>query len=161
MSLRVGLGLALSERDRRAGMAEEVSELAITALVGGGGSGSGDLDVYLHIGFYVPPVFGDAGARLAVAGRGREVAQAKYSQWARIRKDLERMRPPMVTELLLSTDGDQILEGSVTNFFVVRKVVPGETDDSSDLEKELLFEVQTAPITDGVLPGIIRQVIIE
>lgn len=41
----------------------------------------------------------------------------------RRRKSLEKLRPPLVTELLLSNDGDQILEGSVTNFFVVcRKV---------------------------------------
>lgn len=41
----------------------------------------------------------------------------------RLRKSLERFRPPLATELLLSNDGDQILEGSVTNFFVVcRKV---------------------------------------
>lgn len=37
----------------------------------------------------------------------------------RIRKGVERMRPPLVTELLLTNDGDRILEGSVTNFFVV------------------------------------------
>lgn len=37
---------------------------------------------------------------------------------------MEKMRPPGVTELLLSDDGDRILEGSVTNFFVVcRKVL--------------------------------------
>lgn len=37
---------------------------------------------------------------------------------------MEKMRPPMATELLLSDDGDRLLEGSVTNFFVVcQKVV--------------------------------------
>ncbi|PNX66713.1 class IV aminotransferase, partial [Trifolium pratense] len=42
----------------------------------------------------------------------------------RIRKTLEKLRPPSVTELLLSHDGNQILEGCVTNFFVVcRKYV--------------------------------------
>ena len=36
---------------------------------------------------------------------------------------LEKLRPPSVTELLLSNDGDRILEGCVTNFFVIcRKV---------------------------------------
>lgn len=34
---------------------------------------------------------------------------------------MEKMRPPLVTELLLTNDGDQILEGSVTNFFIVRR----------------------------------------
>ena len=42
----------------------------------------------------------------------------------RRRKSLEKLRPPSVTELLLSNDGDQILEGCLTNFFVVcRKVM--------------------------------------
>lgn len=36
---------------------------------------------------------------------------------------MDKFRPPLATELLLSNDGDQILEGSVSNFFVVcRKV---------------------------------------
>ncbi|KAL0912020.1 hypothetical protein M5K25_017960 [Dendrobium thyrsiflorum] len=122
-SLQVGLGFALAERVRRAEVVEEFTELAVTVLICNGGvSGSSALDLYLHIGFYVPPVFGAAGARLALAGRGRDLAEAKYSQWARIRKDMERMRPPMVSELLLSNDGDRILEGSVTNFFVVCKL---------------------------------------
>ena len=37
----------------------------------------------------------------------------------RLRKPLEKLRPDLVTELLLSNDGDQILEGCITNFFVV------------------------------------------
>jgi hypothetical protein len=32
------------------------------------------------------------------------------------------MRPPDATELLLTNNGDELLEGSVTNFFVVCKV---------------------------------------
>ncbi|PKU75160.1 hypothetical protein MA16_Dca015516 [Dendrobium catenatum] len=83
-SLQVGLGFALAERVRRAEVVEEFTELAVTVLICNGGvSGSSALDLYLHIGFYVPPVFGAAGARLALAGRGRDVAEAKYSQWAR------------------------------------------------------------------------------
>lgn len=38
---------------------------------------------------------------------------------SRSRKHLERLRPPSVTELLLSNDGERILEGCLTNFFVV------------------------------------------
>ncbi|EPS58477.1 hypothetical protein M569_16337 [Genlisea aurea] len=43
------------------------------------------VDVYLHIGGYVPPVFGVAenSARLAIVGRGRDFANAKYSDWIR------------------------------------------------------------------------------
>ncbi|ONK77018.1 uncharacterized protein A4U43_C02F2260 [Asparagus officinalis] len=59
------------------------------------------------------------------------------------------MRPPTATEVLLSDDGDRILEGSITNFFVVRR------------KDECSYEVQTAPVSDGVLPGVIRQLVIK
>lgn len=73
-------------------------ELAISTLIGGnchklgGIVGEVDeeiidrvLDVYVHIGMYVPPVFGDKdnGAHLAVVGSRRDLAEAKYSDWAR------------------------------------------------------------------------------
>lgn len=43
------------------------------------------LDVHLHMGSYVPPVFGveENGAHLALVGPGRDVAAAKYSAWVR------------------------------------------------------------------------------
>ncbi|KAJ8511430.1 hypothetical protein OPV22_001864 [Ensete ventricosum] len=157
-SLLVGLRLALRERDR----VGSYDELAITALVRGRRE-TDYLDVLLHLGFFVPPPFGAVGAHLAVAGRGREPAEAKYSDWVRVRQDMEKMRPPSATEPLLTNDGDRILEGSVTNFFVVRrKVVNGLTDlPPSDSESSSTFIVQTAPISDGVLPGVIRQLVIE
>lgn len=43
----------------------------------------------------------------------------------RQRKRLEKLRPPSVTELLLSNDGERILEGCLTNFFVVCLKVSG------------------------------------
>ncbi|MCL7046417.1 hypothetical protein MKW94_019953 [Papaver nudicaule] len=108
-------------------------ELAVTALVSGNVSSSEEnrkkeriihaLDVYLHIGVYVPPVFGtkESSAHLAVVGPGRDIANAKFSEWVRLRKCLEYMRPPSTNELMLSNDGDHILEGCLTNFFVVRR----------------------------------------
>lgn len=43
------------------------------------------LDVHVHVGSYVPREFGvpENGANLAVVGRGRDVAAAKYSDWVR------------------------------------------------------------------------------
>ncbi|XP_031253914.1 uncharacterized protein LOC116111895 isoform X1 [Pistacia vera] len=119
-------------------------------------------DVHVHLSGYVPPVFGfhGNGVSLAVVGRGRDVAEAKYSDWVRLRKSLEKLRPPTVTELLLSNNGDQILEGSVTNFFVVCRKDNNETEDKC-LQSNYAFEVQTAPISDGALPGVIRQLVIE
>lgn len=79
--MRAGLAAALEER-RRTG---STAEVAITALVRGGGGGEegNGADVFVHLGFYLPPVFGVGGAHLAVAGPGRVVAAAKYSEWAR------------------------------------------------------------------------------
>ncbi|KDP46152.1 hypothetical protein JCGZ_06663 [Jatropha curcas] len=169
-SMRKVLPVALTER-------RNGEEFAITALVSGNSEKlseienlSGEnmaqvLDVSVHIGTYVPPVFGvrGNGASLAVVGYGRDFAEAKYSDWVRLRKPLENLRPPSVTELLLSNDGDQILEGCVTNFFVVCR------KENNDVKEEYFhgdkdtcpFEVQTAPIRAGVLPGIIRQLVID
>lgn len=136
-------------------------DLAITALVRADGSPEG-LEVCVHLGLYVPPVFGVAGARLAVAGGGREAAAAKYAPWARMRKAMEKMRPPGTTELLLTNDGDRLLEGSVTNFFVVcRKEEHLSSEPLSVQAMSNEIEVQTAPLSDGVLPGIMRQIVIE
>jgi hypothetical protein len=72
-------------------------ELSVTTLVSGNSerlSGIGNvdvervceaLDVYVYVGSYVPLAFGDRenSARLAVVGHGRDVANAKYSDWVR------------------------------------------------------------------------------
>ncbi|KAL2455698.1 D-aminoacid aminotransferase-like PLP-dependent enzymes superfamily protein [Abeliophyllum distichum] len=154
-------------------------ELAITALVSGNLENLSDfggefdeericevLDVYLHVAGYVPPLFGvqGNGARLAVVGPGRDVANAKYSDWVRLRKPLEKLRPPSITELLLSNDGDRILEGCLTNFFVI--CLKGNDGDNNFAEQKGLqtfrsVEIQTAPVGDGVLPGVIRQIITQ
>lgn len=95
-SLTQVLPIALKERSNG-------EELAVTALVSGdreklkamknvGGGGDDDngvfqaLDLHLHIGSYIPPVFGieESGAHLALVGRGRDLADAKYSDWVRL-----------------------------------------------------------------------------
>ncbi|XP_022546850.1 uncharacterized protein BNAA09G55000D isoform X2 [Brassica napus] len=153
--------VVVKERGRLCG-----EELAVTVLVTGNVeklSRLGDekvvdfLDVWLHIGGYSLGV-GEKAASLALVGSGRDVANAKYSDWVRLRTPLEKFRPPSTTELLLSNDGDHLLEGCVTNFFVVcRKSSSGSLYGESLRE----FEVQTAPVTDGVLPGVIREIVIE
>uniref|UniRef100_A0A0D9VEC8 Uncharacterized protein n=1 Tax=Leersia perrieri TaxID=77586 RepID=A0A0D9VEC8_9ORYZ len=134
-------------------------DMAVTALVRASDAAEEEeeLEVCVQLAGYVPPVFGEVGARLAVAGRGRDAAAAK------MRKGMEKMRPPGVTELLLTNDGDRILEGSITNFFVVCRR-EGEHSLNEPLSVEIManeFEVQTAPLGDGILPGIIRQIVIE
>lgn len=156
---------------------ESEEEIAITILVSGNSKTlscledgfderrvADVLDVHVHVGSYVSPVFGVGGngARLAVVGRGRDLGNAKYSEWVRLRKSLEKLRPPSVAELLLSNDGDHILEGCLTNFFVVCQKKKDDVFDKSErngLPTSSFFEVQTAPLGDGVLPGVVRQVI--
>lgn len=85
--------MPLVVKERRLG-----EELAITTLLSGNlenldllerdfdeGRISEVLDVYLHIGGYVLPDFGRRGnaAHLALVGRGRDYANAKYSDWVR------------------------------------------------------------------------------
>ncbi|XP_073037539.1 uncharacterized protein [Primulina eburnea] len=171
-SMRKAMPFVLNERESR-------EEIAITILVSGNSENlscledgfeersiSDVLDVHVHVGTYFSPVFGVGvnGARLAVVGRGRDLGNAKYSEWVRLRKSLEKLRPPSVTELLLSNDGDHILEGCLTNFFVVCQKNKDDVFDNSErncLPTSSFFEIQTAPLGDGVLPGVVRQVIID
>ncbi|XP_023733204.1 uncharacterized protein LOC111880899 isoform X2 [Lactuca sativa] len=143
------------------------TELAFTALVSGNleklipNEKIGEEEIHrvfslhLHVSLYTPPVFGvrTDGAHLALVGHGRDTANAKYSDWVRMRKPLEKLRPPSATELLLSNDGDHILEGCLTNFFVICR--------KDSIKDGYSLELQTAPISDGVLPGVVREVIIE
>ncbi|KAL4557315.1 hypothetical protein LXL04_035489 [Taraxacum kok-saghyz] len=174
-SLTKAIHVALKER-------KTGTELAFTALV------SGNLEklipneklleedyhkvfsMHLHVSLYTPLVFGvrTDGAHLALVGNGRDIPNAKYADWVRIRKPLEKLRPPNATELLLSNDGDHILEGCLTNFFVIcrqdnSKEESQNTDEGlkSKYGQTHSLELQTAPISDGVLPGVVREVIIE
>ncbi|KVI07552.1 Aminotransferase, class IV, partial [Cynara cardunculus var. scolymus] len=170
-SMKKAIPCALKERRNE-------TELAFTALVSGNLKkliqnekvGEEDIhrvfDMRLHVSLYAPLVFGvrTNGAHLAVVGNGRKTANAKYSNWVRMRKPLEKLRPPSATELLLSNDGDRILEGCLTNFFVLCHKDSLE-EDNGCTEKKLVkskydhsIELQTAPISDGVLPGVIREV---
>ncbi|KAG5098147.1 hypothetical protein JHK82_048001 [Glycine max] len=74
-----------------------------------------------------------------------------------------QLRPPSVTELLLSNDGDQILEGCVANFFVICCKERNSNDEKAvcDYGKKCSFQVQTALISDGVLLGTIRQLVLD
>ncbi|XWS75099.1 hypothetical protein CRYUN_Cryun01aG0055800 [Craigia yunnanensis] len=173
-SMNQVLPIALKERS-------DGEELAVTALVCGDLEKSKEmknlvdddgvfqvLDVHLHIGSYVSPVFGieEKGAHLALVGRGRDVAAAKYSAWIRLRKPLDKLRPPSVTELLLSNDGDWMdTRGLHNKFFCHCRRVSDKSEAEGrylhDYDNGYYVEVQTAPITDGVLPGVIRQLVIE
>jgi branched-subunit amino acid aminotransferase/4-amino-4-deoxychorismate lyase len=72
---------------------------------------------------------------------------------------LENSKPTGVSEIILSNDGNRLLEGLVTNFFVVSR--NSEATVPNIPEKWRDVEVQTAALADGVLPGVIRQLVIE
>nr|GFB20622.1 D-aminoacid aminotransferase-like PLP-dependent enzymes superfamily protein [Tanacetum cinerariifolium] len=140
------------------------TELAFTALVSGNlgilvpDEKAGEEDVcrvfsmHIHVSLYTPLAFGvpENGAHLAVVGHGRDVTNAKYSDWVRMRRPLEKLRHPSA-ELLLSNDGDHILEGCLTNFFVLSLKDNMEEDGESaeNMQKNKYgysLELQTAPI---------------
>ncbi|KAL3691784.1 hypothetical protein R1sor_005435 [Riccia sorocarpa] len=106
--------------------------------------------------------------KVAVMGPGRKIPRAKDSLWTSTRQGLESVKPSGTNEIILSANGNDLLEGLVTNFFVVklrdaknhgqavRQFESGHNELSlSD------YEVLTAPLSDGVLNGVVRNVIIE
>lgn len=121
-------------------------------------------EVYVHVSRCITESVAKSPTHLAVMGPGRHVPNAKHSEWVRTRQVLEQSRPKGVTEIILSNDGDLLLEGITTNFFVVvsrRKGMVMEANIRVDGEKK--FEnvmLQTAPLK-GVLPGVLRKLILE
>lgn len=95
-SMNKALPIAMKEKR------SDGEELSVTTLVSGnierlsgiGNVGYDDvdervcqaLDVFVYVGSYVVPAFGvrGNGARLALVGHGRDVANAKYSDWVRL-----------------------------------------------------------------------------
>lgn len=153
-AIQVGLQRALEMR--RPG-----EEINLTILACGGQKNSApsnktessSWDLSVHMSNYVPKPTSVA-AHVAVMGPGRDHPLAKYSLWASTRQSLENSRPSGASEIILSNDGDLLLEGSVTNFFVVTA-----TERIQDKWEDI--EVRTAPLEDGILPGVIRQLVIE
>lgn len=85
----------------------------------------------------------------AVLGPARHTPAAKDAQWPARRAPLEAAKPAGVAEVLLAADGgNRILEGLVTNFFVVVHKKQKPDGAATPL-------VLTAP-TDECLPGLAR-----
>eukprot|EP00897_Mesotaenium_endlicherianum_P010042 jgi/Mesen1/9066/ME000578S08319 len=129
------------------------------------------LDVFVYVSTFQAASLSGGGTRAAATvvalGPGRALAQAKFSEWVATRKVLEQCKPADAAEVLLSTDGDALLEGLVTNFFVIAARLPGETggepspagQDAQSPWKGL--ELQTASVDAGVLPGVIRHEVLR
>eukprot|EP00249_Psilotum_nudum_P001812 c14510_g1_i1 orf=504-1262(-) len=155
--MEVGLQKAMEVR-------RDEEELVVTAYVK---LQREKLDAYVHISRFVSDRMGTipASAHVAIMGPGRSFPNAKSSQWVSCRQALEQVRPPDVTEILLSNDGNALLEGTITNLFVV---CSSESDlkgkgYNGEIDMEMPWkglEIHTAPL-GGVLPGVIRQIILE
>lgn len=166
-SLSIGLKEALAIR-------KDDEELLVMAFITGAAEDHAEnthsnehagFEVCVHISRYLPinPDVANSGIQVAVMGLGRDLPNAKHSEWVRSRQALEKRRPKDVTEIILSNDGDLLLEGLVTNFFVVSRgkemVIKTKTSTGEEKKREN-FVLQTAPLR-GVLPGVIRKLIVE
>ena len=83
--------------------------------------------------------------------QGRLLPEAKFSDWARQRRPLESLRAPEDCEVLMAPDGS-VLEGCVTNFFVIR----GDPAGASDAGPSATLQTSGR----GILPGLIRDEIL-
>ncbi|CAL5219460.1 g1295 [Coccomyxa viridis] len=110
----------------------------------------------LRTTIYVQPLALSMDRSVAVAILGppraempaRSIPAAKGSQWASDRMVHERHLPEGTTEGILCNSSNALLEGLITNVFVVREV-------------EGQFLLQTAHPSQGILDGVCRRLIIQ
>uniref|UniRef100_A0A1D2A4F3 Uncharacterized protein n=1 Tax=Auxenochlorella protothecoides TaxID=3075 RepID=A0A1D2A4F3_AUXPR len=86
----------------------------------------------------------------AVLGPGRALPLAKDSAWVRERAPLEGLRRPGAVEVLLANAAGGLLEGLVTNFFVI-------SGPATASQRASDYTLQTAGEKDGVLAGTARR----
>lgn len=84
-----------------------------------------------------------------ILGPPRKNPDIKDVLWMRDRGYLEQLAPPGAADVLLCTNKGELLEGLVTNLFVVVERGDGST------------VVQTAPVDSGVLWGTMRKQVID
>ncbi|CAI5500716.1 unnamed protein product [Closterium sp. Naga37s-1] len=97
----------------------------------------------------------------AVMGPGRDTPLAKFSSWPLVRRVLEAARPAEANDVILSNDGDALLEGITSNLFVVARTEPASDSNPSRGSSWHGFELQTSSLESGILPGSIRRAIID
>lgn len=89
------------------------------------------------------------GGTAYILGPPRKNPMMKNTTWVAERRYLEEMAPSDAIDILLCTKDGNLLEGLITNLFIV---VEKESGD---------MVVQTAPVEAGVLPGTMRARVIE
>ncbi|GAQ78468.1 hypothetical protein KFL_000130510 [Klebsormidium nitens] len=123
---------------------------------GRGAKIEGEVKACVYVSKYEAPTGGSMpqGTTVAVMGPGRQMPAAKDSSWAIDRRPLEAPKPPDVGEVLLSNDGEALLEGLLTNFFVVRRRTGGANRASSKTDAEtVLLDAETSPLEQHMLSG--------
>lgn len=102
----------------------------------------------MYVKEYAPRLL-DAPKMAYILGPPRMNPNVKDVMWMRDREYLERLAPREATEVLLCSKRGDLLEGLVTNIFVIVDVGDGER------------VVQTAPVERGVLWGTMREKVID
>ena len=87
-----------------------------------------------------------------ILGAPRKVPVAKEIGWVSERRYLQDMASKEFGEILLCKENGELLEGLVTNIFVVRKETRDGKEDTV---------VQTAPVSAGVVWGTARKHVLE
>lgn len=105
--------------------------------------------VAMYVRHYVP--LGKDGPKVAyILGPPRKNPAVKDTMWIQDREYLEHLAPADASEVLLCTSDGLLLEGLVTNIFIV---VEGCDHDER--------VVQTAPVSSGVLWGTMRKQVLD
>jgi len=110
---------------------------------------SSSLDIHVAVAPDLRRLHSQESTFATVLGPPREVPIGKDSGWVAQRQTLEALRPPGAAEILLATQQGALLEGLVTNLFIISQVEEGET------------VVHTAGMSDGVVWGTMRKRVFE
>lgn len=122
---------------------------AVTILLTRTLNGIEDINTVVHTSACAKPMASQKGVEVRVVGLPRKQPTIKHSQWVVDRQALKQHLAPTTAEGLLCTDDGYLLEGMITNFFVV-------TDDGNGGSC-----VVTAPIDAGVLGGVMRRGVLQ
>jgi branched-subunit amino acid aminotransferase/4-amino-4-deoxychorismate lyase len=144
----------------RAAGAEPGADVGAVLLLTDAGEASSStleppLDVQAFAWALPPPGARAAPGRAVVAGPLRAIPAAKDSAWAAQREGLEAGLPPGVADGLLTAECGALVEGLVTNLFVVQARGGGEGGGPAPP-----FTLRTASPADGALDGVARRVVL-
>lgn len=95
-----------------------------------------------------------------ILGPPRQVPIGKDSAWVKQRHYLEKMRPESNTEIVLCTQDGRLLEGLVTNLYVIQKIQHVHKSSSSSPCGSEDYAVYTAQVEEGVVWGTMRKMVL-